>query len=97
MHACMQGFSYLHLRMYFDLYVRMYVCTYLGTASVMNTMATVTIDGLACGVTYTIITGGTLDGDLVGPRSSHETTTGPCPPMIITTTATITSMTSEEL
>ena len=83
--------------MYFDLYVRMYVCTYLGTALVTNMMATVTIDGLICGVTYTIIAGGTFDGLLVGPRSSHGTTTGPCPPIIITTIAIITSMTSKEL
>ena len=50
-------------------------------------MATVTIDGLACGVTYTIIAGGTLNGVLVGPRSSHETvTTSPC--SVISTTST---------
>ena len=79
--------------MYFDLYV----CMYLETASVMNMMATLTIDGLACGVTYSIIAGGTLNGVLVGPRLSHGTTTGPCSPMIIATTVTITLMTSKEL
>ena len=43
-------------------------------------MATVTVNGLQCGVTYTIIAGGTLNGDLVGLRSSHgNVTTGPCP------------------
>ena len=43
-------------------------------------MATVTVNGLECGVTYTITAGGTLNGDLVGPRSFHGTvTTGPCP------------------
>lgn len=43
-------------------------------------MATVTVNGLQCGVTYTITTGGTLNGNLVGPRSSHRTiTAGPCP------------------
>ena len=53
-------------------------------------MATVTIDGLACGVTYTIIAGGTLNGDLVGPRSSHGTiTTDLC--SVISTTSTIAS------
>ena len=36
-------------------------------------MATVTVNGLKCGVTYTIIAGGTLNEDLVGPRSSHGT------------------------
>ena len=70
---------------------------YSGNASILNGMAAVTIDGLACGVTYTIIAGGTLDGDLVGPRSSHGTTTGPCPSLIITTTAATTSMTGKVL
>ena len=59
-------------------------------------MATVTINGLMCEVTYTITAGGTLDGQLVGPRSSHGTiTAGPCPPMITTTTVATTSMTSK--
>ena len=72
-------------------YVQSYVL-YSGNASITNGMATVTIDGLACGVTYTIIAGGLLDGDLAGPRSSHGTiTAGPCPLMTVTTTATITS------
>ena len=45
-----------------------------------NGMATVTIDGLECEVTYTITAEGTLNGALVGPRSSHGTvTSGPCP------------------
>ena len=70
---------------------------YSETAAVTNGMATVKIDGLACGITYTIIAGGTLNGDLVGPRSSYGTTTGPCPPMIITTIAATTSMTGKEL
>ena len=44
-----------------------------------NGIATVTIDGLQCEVTYDIIAGGTLNGALVGPRSSHGTiTSGPC-------------------
>ena len=39
-----------------------------------------TVNGLQRGVTYAIIAGGTLNGDLVGPRSSHgNITTGPCP------------------
>ena len=42
-------------------------------------MATVTVNGLACGVTYTITAGGILNGDLVGPRSSlGNITTAPC-------------------
>ena len=48
-------------------------------------MATVTITGLECGVNYTITAGGTLDGDLVGPMSSHGTiSTNPCPVCPIT-------------
>ena len=51
-----------------------------GTAPRTNAIATVTINNLQCGVTYTIIAGGALNGDLVGPRSSHKNiTTGPCP------------------
>ena len=51
-----------------------------GTAPITNGTATVTVNGLECGLTYTIIAGGTLNGDLVGPRSSHgNVTTGPCP------------------
>ena len=43
-------------------------------------MATVTISGLQCGVTYNIIAEGVLYGTLVGPGSSHGSiTTGPCP------------------
>ena len=82
------------LQQYKSCVLRTYIQSYLlhsGNASIINRMATVTIDGLACGVTYTIIAGGTLDGDLVGPRSSHGTiTAGPCPLITVTTTATIT-------
>ena len=43
-------------------------------------MAIVTVYGLKCGTNYTIIAGGTLNGDLVGPRSSRgNITTNPCP------------------
>lgn len=60
-------------------------------------MATVTVDGLMCEITYTITAGGTLDGQLVGPRSSHGTVTaGPCPPMMITATATLSLIGKEE-
>ena len=46
-----------------------------------NGMATVTVDGLQCEVTYDITAEGTFYGALVGPRSSHGTiTSGPCPP-----------------
>ena len=43
-------------------------------------MAEVKFDELNCTVVYNIIAGGTLNGTLVGPRSSHGTiTAGPCP------------------
>ena len=52
----------------------------LGTAPIPNGTVTVAGYGLECEVTYTITAGGTLNGDLVGPRSSHGTVTaGPCP------------------
>ena len=39
-----------------------------------------TVNGLECGTNYTIIAGGTLNGDLVGPQSSHgHISTNPCP------------------
>ena len=48
------------------------LCVYnLGSAPITNGMATVTINGLECGVTYTIIAGGTLNETLIGPRSTH--------------------------
>ena len=51
-----------------------------GSAPITNGTATVTVNGLECGVTYTIIAGGTLNGDLVGPGSSHgNITTGRFP------------------
>ena len=34
-------------------------------------MATVTINGLECGVTYDIKAGGTINGEFVGPVSPH--------------------------
>ena len=47
------------------------------------------LSGLTCEVTYTIIAGGTLNGDLVGPRSSYEPITiGPCPNTTISPTGT---------
>ena len=51
-----------------------------GIALITNRMATVQVNGLDCGTNYTITAGGTLNGDLVGLRSSHgSTTTNPCP------------------
>ena len=50
-----------------------------GIAPITNGIATVTVNGLECGVTYTIIAGGTLNGDLVGPRSSYGTLNQSCP------------------
>ena len=67
-----------------------------GTATVINETATVNLTGLACGVTYTITAGGTLNGDLVGLRSFHGTTVGPCPPGITSTIVSTISMTGKE-
>ena len=51
-----------------------------GNAPITNRMATVTINGLQCGVTYNITAEGTLGGELVGPGSPHGSiTTGSCP------------------
>ena len=51
----------------------------LDAAPITNGMATVAVNGLECGVTYTIIAGGTLNGDLVGPRSYVGTFSDTCP------------------
>ena len=51
-----------------------------GTALITNRMATVTISGLQCGVTYNITAEGALNGVLAGPGSPHGSiTAGPCP------------------
>ena len=42
-----------------------------GTAPITNRVAMVKVNELECGVRYTIVAGGTLNGDLVGPRSSY--------------------------
>ena len=58
--------------------------THSGTAPVSYGITTVTLEELACGVTYTITAGGILNGHLVGPTSSHGTITfnnHPCPEM----------------
>ena len=53
-----------------------------GIASVTNGTATVAISDLQCGMTYTIIAEGVLNGMLVGPGSSHGSiAAGPCPMM----------------
>ena len=55
------------------------------------------IDGLECEVTYTIIAGETLNGALVGPRSSHGTiTSGPCPANMPTPNGGTPSMNGKE-
>ena len=73
------------------------IFTHSGTVPTTNGMSTVILNRLACGVTYTITAGGTLNGQLVGPRSSHGTVTaGPCPLVITTTTVATTSMTGKE-
>ena len=62
-----------------------------------NGMATVTVDGLECEVTYDITAEGTFYGALVGPRSSHGTiTSGPCPPPVPTPSVATSSMSGKE-
>ena len=57
-----------------------YVHMYPVIAPITNGMVTLTVEGLECELTYTIIAGGTLNGDLVGPLSPHGTVTaGACP------------------
>ena len=71
--CCYVNNIYVHSILYFTL-------KFLGTAPITNGIAIVTVNGLECGVTYSIIAGGTLNGDLVGPRSSHgNINMGPCP------------------
>jgi len=56
----------------------LHICN-IGSASITNGITAVIVKELECEVTYTIIVGGKLNGDLVGPRSSHGTiTAGPC-------------------
>ena len=50
-------------------------------------MAIVTVNGLKCQGTYTVTAGGSLNGDLVGPRSSHgNITAGSCPVCLVSGT-----------
>jgi len=66
----------------------LYCFIILGTADIINGMSTVIVNNLVCEVTYTIIAGGLLAGDLVGPRSSRGTIiSGPCPVMVIPATS----------
>ena len=53
------------------MYLNEYTFCNSGNALITNGLATVIINGLQCGVTYTIIAGGTLNGDLVGPSRYH--------------------------
>ena len=66
--------------------------------TIMNGMSTVTLNGLACGVRYTITAGGTFGGDLVGPRLIlyRIITAGSCQPEIIATVVPTTSMTGKD-
>ena len=47
--------------------------TCIGNALINNNMANVMFAGLNCNEKYTIIAGGMLDGNLVGPKSSEGT------------------------
>ena len=79
-------------------YVFIYTYVRTGMAVINNNgMATVTIDGLECKVTYTIKAEGTLNGALVGPRSSHGIiTSGLCPPPMPTPSVATPSMNGKE-
>jgi len=52
-----------------------------GSASIFNGEAIIVINSLECEVNYAITAGGTLDGELVGPRLLHEDNISglPCP------------------
>ena len=77
--------------------IHSYYHIHTGMAVVTNGMATVTVDGLQCEVTYDITAGGTLNGVLVGPRSSHGTiTSGPCPLPMPTPSVETPSMSGKE-
>ena len=72
------------------LYIRM--CVHSGLVPITNGMGTVNLTGLICAVEYTIIAEGTLDGELVGPRSNYTASADSrrCPEdMTSTTTATV--------
>ena len=57
----------------------------------INGDATIRIFELNCQATYTVTAGGTLDGTLVGPRSSHGIiTTGDCMVTVAPTTSIMT-------
>ena len=79
-------------------YLRMYIFLHSGIAPLVNGVGMVTINELMCEVTYTITAGGTLNGILVGPRSSHGNITAGYCPIVMTTTsiATTTTMTGKE-
>ena len=71
-------------------------CIYSGIAPIINGVATVTINGLVCEEEYMITAGGTLNGQLVGPRSSRGTITGYCPPVVTPTIVPTESTDSKE-
>ena len=69
-----------------------YAFHFKDTSPITNGMAVVIIDGLQCEVTY-ITAEGTLNGALVGPRSSHRNiSAGPCP---LSTSSTVSPNTSK--
>ena len=68
-------YSNLHL----DLNSYIIILFHPDSSSVINGSATIIISGLNCQQTYTVTAGGTVNGTLLGPRSSHGTiTTGDC-------------------
>ena len=95
------GYEYI-MNTYVCMYVytcfHLYIHIHTGMTTIINGMATVTVDGLECEVTYDITAGGTLNGALVGPRSSHGTiTSGPCPLPMPTPSVDTPSMSGKEI
>ena len=70
----------------------MYIITSSASAAIMNDMATVTVTGLVCEETYSIVAGGIItngvmvDQTLDGPRFHMETILASACPVVITTT-----------
>ena len=70
----------------------MYIITSSASAAIMNDMATVTVSGLGCGQTYSIVAGGIITNDVMmdrtldGPRFHMETILASACPVVVTTT-----------
>ena len=71
----------------------MYIIITSASATIMGDMATVTVNGLVCEQTYSIVAGGIVTNDVLmvrtldGPRFHMETIVALACPVIISTTA----------